>query len=148
MELGAIVCVPNGEPMCEICPWQKICCAHIEGREEEFPVRSEKKGRKIVDLTVLVLEKEGKYALRKRGGSGLLAGLWEFPNYEDGVPNFGERVQKKSAKHVFTHVEWHMTGYLIRAEEYDPQFIWATAQEIKSSYALPSAFKAFKDWIG
>ena len=148
MELGAIVCVPNGEPMCLICPWRDICRARQEDREEEFPVRNEKKARKIIPLTVLVLEKDGKYALRKRGKSGLLAGLWEFPNYEGDAPQFcGEILKKKGAKHIFTHVEWHMSGYLVKATDFDSQFVWVTAEEIKESYALPSAFKAFKEWI-
>ena len=148
MELGAIVCVPNGEPMCSVCPWRDICRAHQEGREEEFPVRNEKKARKIIPLTVLVLEKDGKYALSKRGKTGLLAGLWEFPNYEgEKTQVYGEILKKKQAKHIFTHVEWHMSGYLIKAAGFDSQFVWVTAEEIRESYALPSAFKAFKEWI-
>ena len=147
MELGAIVCVPNGEPLCDVCPWQTLCRAHLEGKEECFPVRSEKKARKIMELSLFVLEKEGKYALRKREKRGLLAGLWEFPNYLENPPVFGEVVAQKNAKHVFTHVEWHMTGYLVKAEEFYPAFTWATAEEIEGFYALPSAFKAFKEWI-
>ena len=147
MELGAIVCVPNGDPMCLICPWRDICRAHNEGRKADFPVHNEKKARKIIDLNVYVLEREGRYALRKRGDSGLLAGLWEFPNFEKETPDFGEVIKKKKAKHIFTHVEWQMTGYYVKATAYEPQFIWATKEEIEQSYALPSAFKAFKEWI-
>lgn len=171
MELGAIICVPNGEPMCLICPWRDVCRAHNAGEEEAYPIRAEKKGRKIVKLDVYVLERDGKYALRKRGKTGLLAGLWEFPNYPVLAPSSsdeqstspallpvpfkrvgkeGEILATKQAKHIFTHVEWHMTGYLVRADKsdaYDPQFIWATAAEIEENYALPSAFKAFKEWI-
>lgn len=147
MELGAIVCVPNGEPMCLICPWREICRAHLAGKKEHFPVRSEKKARKTVELNLYVLEKDGRYALRKREKSGLLAGLWEFPNYETESPDFGTVIKKKKAKHIFTHVEWHMTGYFVKAETYDSEFTWVTAEEIEQSYALPSAFKAFKEWI-
>ena len=46
-----------------------------------------------------------------------------------------------------THVEWRMTGKLIRAEEFYSAYVWATAQEIAKKYALPSAFKAFMGWI-
>ncbi len=147
MELGAIVCVPNGEPACPVCPWRGICRARIRGQEMQFPVRGEKKARKIVDLNVYVLKKEGRYALRKRSETGLLAGLWEFPNYEGETPDFGEIIKKKQAKHIFTHVEWHMTGYLVKANAYESGFTWLTAQEIKDGFALPSAFKAFKEWI-
>ncbi|MDE6677133.1 MAG: A/G-specific adenine glycosylase, partial [Clostridia bacterium] len=51
MELGAIVCVPNGAPLCGECPWAGLCRAHLENREEEFPVRAEKRARKIQHLT-------------------------------------------------------------------------------------------------
>lgn len=145
MELGAIVCVPNGEPMCSICPWQGLCLAHLEGRESEFPVRSEKRARKQVPLNVYVLERDGRYALHKRG-KGLLANLWEFPNSENSQ-DFGEVLETRRATHIFTHIEWHMTGRLVRAREHFPQFEWATAEEIKARYAIPSAFKAFMIWI-
>lgn len=145
MELGAIVCLPNGEPMCLVCPWREICRARLSGSINEFPVRSGKKARRIEERNIYVLVREGKYALVKRE-SGLLKGLWEFPNFS-GENDFGEILEENRAKHIFTHVEWHMTGRLVAAREFFPQFVWATGEEIKSNYALPSAFKAFKNWI-
>lgn len=151
MELGAIVCVPNGEPMCLLCPWREICAAHLAGREEEFPVRKQKKARRIERICIYVLKKEGKFALRKREERGLLSGLWEFPGEpEDSADcreKYGEILSVKPAKHIFTHVEWHMTGYLIEAKEFFPQFLWVTPEEMEKNYALPSAFKAFKEWV-
>lgn len=147
MELGAIVCVPNGEPLCRLCPWEKICRAHRTGREADFPVRSEKKKRKTVKLFVCVLKKDEKFALEKRGEKGLLAGLYEFPVFEETPPDFGKVLEEKRAKHIFTHLEWHMTGRLIEASEFFPQFLWATREEIEKSYAIPNAFKAFMEWL-
>lgn len=149
MELGAIVCVPNGAPLCKACPWSELCKAHLAGEEERFPVRDEKKARKIVNASVCVLGREGRYALEKRGGKGLLANLWEFPFFEGEVDTdrFGEVVRKKKAKHIFTHIEWRMTGYLINAREFFPQYEWKSAEEIGANYAIPSAFKAFTEWI-
>lgn len=148
MELGAIVCVPNGEPLCGNCPWEQICAAHLARREDDFPVRSEKRARRIENLLVFVLERDGKYALEKRDGKGLLAGLWQFPLFTEQDPAaFGSVEKQKTAKHIFTHVEWYMTGYLIRAKEYFPEYVWLTAEEMRSGYALPSAFKSFTGWV-
>ena len=35
MELGATVCLPNGMPKCESCPWQDRCVARKEERLKE-----------------------------------------------------------------------------------------------------------------
>ena len=147
MELGAIVCVPNGAPLCGACPWAGLCRAHLAGEEERYPVRSEKKARRIVEATVLVLRCGNKYALEKRPAKGLLAGLWQFPFFEGEAPDFGKVLAEKRAKHIFTHVEWRMQGRLVQARAELPQYVWATADEIRRTYAVPSALKAFMDWI-
>ncbi len=149
MELGAIVCLPNGAPLCEICPWNTLCRAHSEGRELEFPVRAPKRERKVVEAAVYVYRRENRYGIVRRG-EGLLAGLYGFPMKEGGTMPASGVLEIKRAKHIFTHVEWHMTGYLIETEEEDAgglKLIWATAEEIKEQYAIPSAFKAFLGWL-
>jgi len=149
MELGAIVCVPNGAPLCDKCPWKNICRAHLAGREEEFPVREEKKARKVTPVTVLVLKCGDLFALEKRPDSGLLASLWQFPLFEGEVSpeSYGRVIKKQCARHIFTHIEWHMTGYLVETLSCDPKYVWRTAEEIKNNYALPSALKAFIKWL-
>lgn len=148
MELGAIVCVPNGAPMCGACPWSGLCKAHAEGREEDFPVHGEKRARKLEELDVYVLKCGDAYALEKRG-KGLLSGLYGFPLVERGGPSpaEGELLAEKRAKHVFTHIEWHMTGRLVEVPARTAGYLWATAAEIAEFYALPSAFKAFRIWL-
>lgn len=147
MELGAIVCVPNGAPLCGECPWKELCRAHLAGEEENYPVRSEKKARRVVDATVLVLQCGNKFALEKRPAKGLLAGLWQFPFFEGDAPDLGEVVAEKRAKHIFTHVEWRMRGKLVRIDAELPRYVWATADEIARTYAVPSAFRAFMEWV-
>ena len=147
MELGAIVCLPNGAPLCGECPWQALCRAHLAGEEENYPVRSEKKARRVVDATVLVLQCGNKFALEKRPAKGLLAGLWQFPFFEGDAPDLGEVVAEKRAKHIFSHVEWRMRGKLVRIDAELPRYVWATADEIARTYAVPSAFRAFMEWI-
>ena len=95
--------------------------------------------------------------LQKRENRGLLANLWEFPNclgrltlkqIREEVQSMGikpARIQKcGTAKHIFTHVEWHMQGYLIEAENRGNGIgKWAAPEDIRKSFALPSAFQAF-----
>ena len=164
MELGATVCVPNGKPKCEECPWQRICQAHLEGKEEEFPKKEPKKKRTVEKKTILIIQDENKSALHKRPSKGLLAGLYEFPNLEGHqtekrvlgyLKEIGLevlRIQKiESSKHIFSHKEWHMIAYQIRVDELAKKgqqlekenWIFADSKEAQEKYPLPSAFAAY-----
>ena len=162
IELGAIVCVPNGEPKCGICPVSGICLAHAQGRETEFPVKAKKKERRIEKRTVLVFRDNEKTAVRKRPDTGLLAGLYEFPGTEghlkqSEVVRYAKslglmpiRIKKLgSAKHIFSHVEWHMIGYEITVDELEQNMeqntvLFADIRELKEHYPMPSAFDAYR----
>ena len=164
MELGATVCGPAGAPHCDACPLAEDCLAHREKRETDFPVRTPKRPRTAVDKTVLILRRKNAYAIRRRPENGLLAGLWEFPS-EDCVmtdPEVRQWLGAKGfrvacmeptayAKHIFTHIEWHMNGFYCVLEEdgtpSDGGFVWAEKQELAAVYALPSAFRAFLERI-
>lgn len=157
MELGEVVCIPNGEPKCDECPLSSVCRAHLTGQTQRYPVRSAKKKRKITPLTVFVLSCGDKLALHRREKSGLLAGMWEFPNAEGFMtPKQAEAYLRQigiepvrmepcgQTKHIFTHVEWHMTGYRIRCLTESAQFEWKTAEEIASGVAIPGAFRFYR----
>ncbi|MFI3212403.1 MAG: A/G-specific adenine glycosylase, partial [Eubacteriales bacterium] len=60
MELGATVCIPNGVPKCDCCPWEKICLAHRENVISEYPVKTKKKARTIEKKTILLIEDNDK----------------------------------------------------------------------------------------
>lgn len=166
IELGAIVCVPNGEPKCGICPVSGICLAHAQGRETEFPVKAKKKERRIEKRTILVFRDNEKTAVRKRPDTGLLAGLYEFPGteghlkqpevvrYAKSLGLMPIRVKKLgSAKHIFSHVEWHMVGYEVIVDELEKnvrdqgaapgEILFAELRELKEHYPMPSAFEAY-----
>ena len=153
MELGATVCLPNGTPKCEACPLARICLAHRQKQETDFPVKSKKKPRKIKEMTVLLLHDGEEFALRKRPKTGLLAGLWEFPHLDgkhtvEDVLNCLEKqgvtvldVEKTLEKtHIFTHMEWHMTGIFLSCRR-GGDYIWGKP----SDFALPTAFRIFMD---
>ena len=153
MELGATVCAPNGPPRCLECPAMAFCKGRLRGTAEDLPVKGAKKPRRVEEKTVFLLVQDGKIALRKRPGTGLLAGLWEFPNVEGALDEAaaGAAVSvwgleprrwesRLTAKHIFTHVEWHMTGYTLEVAGDGPaDFVWADAGAL-SDRAVPSAF--------
>jgi len=168
MELGATVCIPNGKPKCEDCPWENICIAHKTGREEEFPKKEPKKKRTIEEKTVLIIQDANKTALHKRPSKGLLAGMYEFPNLEGHqtskrvlayLKEMGLevlRIQKmESSKHIFSHKEWHMKAFQIRVDELadkeekpeKEQWIFVETKEAEEKYPLPSAFAAYTKYL-
>ena len=168
MELGATVCIPNGKPKCSECPWEHICLAHREGREEEFPKKQAKKQRSIEKKTILIVQDEKKYALHKRPAKGLLAGLYEFPSLEGHqsekrvLAYFKElgleilRIQKiEASKHIFSHKEWHMIAYRIKVDELAKKgetlerekWFFVETKEAEEKYPLPSAFAAYTKYL-
>lgn len=152
MELGETICIPNGAPKCELCPWRSLCRAHQNGTEEKFPVKAPPRPRRIEERTVLLLRWGNRWAIRQREKKGLLAGLWELPNELGAVTEEelrarfpqAERIAPcGSAKHVFTHVEWHMEGWLLDLRKPLPGLTWETAEEIRARYSIPTALKAY-----
>jgi len=151
MELGATVCLPNGTPLCASCPLTGICLASQRGITEEIPVRKTKAARPVKEFDVVVLrDTAGRFAVRRRPETGLLAGLFEFPNLEGRHDEtelktaFRANAIRKAgtARHVFTHVEWDMTLY--SAETINPPngFEWVSRASLRSRTAIPSAFRA------
>ncbi|MDD2980188.1 MAG: A/G-specific adenine glycosylase [Hespellia sp.] len=160
IELGAIVCVPNGEPRCEICPVAHICKAHIQGIEMELPVKKKAKARRIEKKTILIFKDGETVALNKRAKTGLLAGMYEFPSlpghqdndriieYSKSIGLTPIRVKPLTeAKHIFSHVEWHMTGYVVQVDELEKActqpFVFVHPREAEDKYPIPSAFEAY-----
>ena len=173
MELGAVVCLPNGQPRCEICPLAFLCEAYHQNRIAEFPKKSEKQPRKEEKKTVLILINDKNIALRKRPEAGLLAGLWEFPNFPGTLSE--QQILEilsnwelspllitplKKEKHIFTHIEWDMSGYMIYVRNQNKKqasFVkedtsypdtslnlqWVDTDTLSDRLTLPSAFKAY-----
>lgn len=171
MEIGAMVCLPNGEPKCDVCPLQPVCLANAKQVMMELPVKTKKKPRRVEEWTVLVIARRREpvsVALHKREEKGLLAGMYEFPNVpgkleEQQVLEYlaakGEQVRQltqiEDAKHIFSHVEWHMRGYYaevvpgreecLQEETQELEFI--SIEKIKEEIAIPSAFAAYSRYM-
>ena len=174
MELGATVCVPNGAPHCENCPWYELCEARKQDRIAELPVKSKAKARRIEEKTVFIIKDGEQLALHKRAKKGLLAGLYELPNVEGYLTEEEaiEYIQKQGytpvriqavcdAKHIFSHVEWHMKGYVVflqakgfcvgeekrKLSQKNNEWIFVDVEETKENYAIPSAFVKYAEYL-
>ena len=185
MELGAVVCVPNGAPLCEACPLRSCCRAFAAGTALSLPVKAAKKPRRIEERTILILRDGDRFFFRKRPSRGLLAGLYEFPGFPgrltpeealDAAWSLGADPVRiaplPEGKHIFTHVEWHMTAYEVLVSAF-PQAgapapgsgtaagqgdgapagqgenkngtLSLTREELRS-FAVPSAFRTWTEW--
>lgn len=163
MELGATVCVPNGEPNCMACPLKELCITGRKGTAMQYPIKSKAKKRRLEEKTIFVIQDGSKVILNKRPKKGLLAGMYEFPNVEghlseeealEYVKKLGLmpiRIQKlEEAKHIFSHIEWHMNGYVVKVaqlEENDSGLLFLEAEDCINNYPVPSAFERYKAYI-
>mgnify|MGYP004667302943 FL=1 len=166
MELGALVCVPNGAPLCAACPLHGLCKARAAGTAPTLPRKAAPKARKVAPVTVALVESGGNFLIRQRPEKGLLAGLWEPLLWEGEALTPGELHEKLTAmglvceaeaiaplpeaKHIFSHIEWRMTQYAVPAP---PQpapegTVWASREQLRTEYTLPGAFKACKKYLG
>lgn len=167
MELGACVCLPNGEPFCGDCPLETLCEAKAQGIQQDLPVKAPKKPRPVQELTILLLvhEDTGKIALRRRPKKGLLAGMWEPVNLSGRIEqeelsaalkklglSLHSATELPAARHIFTHLEWRMDGWrcLVTGEgesEEKTGIIWAAPDELAAQYPLPTAFRWIKEHL-
>ena len=163
MELGALVCVPNGAPLCEQCPLGTLCRARAAGTALSLPQKTPPKARRITPVTVALVLNEGRVLLQQRPAKGLLAGLWQPLLWESehllqaevlarlaalGVDT-GTAVPEAlpAAKHIFSHIEWLLSGVALTVPEQAAPAgcVWASREELRTTYTLPGAFAAYKD---
>ncbi len=155
MELGATLCGPNREPDCVNCPCKDFCAGHQKGIAAKLPVKLPKRSRRTEEKTVFVFCADGRYALQKRPGKGLLAGLWQFPEAPgileasdamEAARKMGIKVldirRQVEKTHIFTHIQWNMRGIYADTEP-GGDFIWLTAEQIEAERALPTAYRQF-----
>lgn len=164
MELGALVCIPNGMAKCEVCPVTKLCKAYAHGTVPQLPVKKKSKERRLEKKTVLVIRDGDKVAIRKRPARGLLAGMYELPNLEghlneEQILEWTEKYQimplqvqrLENSRHIFSHVEWEMTGYVIRVAELDitkkKDLLFIETADVEKQYPVPAAFHAYAAYM-
>ena len=158
MELGATVCVPNGEPKCSLCPCREFCSGKEAWRK--YPVKLPKKEKKQENRTVFLLHCGDKWAIERRPKKGLLAGLWQFPNEpghltaeqairwaEDRGLHPRNPERSLDRHHIFTHIRWDLRGWFLEVDAMAGAFTWLTLDEIDEQAALPTAFRQFREEI-
>ncbi len=163
MDLGATICLPNGNPLCDQCPLSGLCKANQTNSQLLYPNKPKKVKRKVQSKAILIIKDGNHVVIQKRPKEGLLAGLYEFPSI-DGKPTRKEilshveelgleplHIKKvEDAKHIFSHVEWQMTGYVVSVAQIDPrasQLLMVELKDIKEKYAFPSAFFAYMKYL-
>lgn len=161
IELGALVCIPNGSPKCGICPVKDSCTAYKENLQDEIPMKVKKKERREEERTVLLFRHDGRYGIRKREEGALLAGLYEFYHeeghydahlIEEWVENLGGRPSAiyplKDKKFLFTHILWKLKAFVVELEAPLEDLLFLTREEIRSSYSLATAFRDYFEELG
>ncbi|MDE6674924.1 MAG: A/G-specific adenine glycosylase [Acetatifactor sp.] len=168
MEIGAMVCIPHGQPHCQRCPLKELCLAHERHCEVEYPRKAAKKKRSIEKKTVLLIQDDSRVVLRRRPSRGLLAGMYEFPalegyrTAEDITRYLADnglkilRIRKlEDSRHIFSHKEWHMQGYMIRVDELEPKgssratedWLYVEPEETRERYPIPSALATYATYL-
>lgn len=162
MELGALVCVPNGAPLCGQCPLVEVCRARAAGTTAQLPQKAKPKPRKIVPVTLALVESPAGFLVQQRPQKGLLAGLWQPVLWEDEHLLQAEVLARlaalgldtgtaapaalPAAKHIFTHIEWLMSGVQLHVpvQSAPAGYVWASREQLRTTYTLPGAFRAYK----
>ncbi len=161
MDIGATICLPNGKPHCNECPISMYCQSFQQGNPLHYPIKKVKKQRKIEKKTLLLLYLNNQVMLQKRPAKGLLAGLMEFPMMDghasrdevlEWINEQGYNVVRikegEQAKHIFSHIEWHMVSWEVDLKPFTSESIISASQwvdcELISKITLPTAFKVFR----
>lgn len=88
MDFGAVVCKPV--PTCEQCPFKQRCEAFLSDRIYSLPVKVKKVLIKKRWFNYVLLEYQGRLAVRQRQGKDIWHNLFEFLLVESGR-EFGEK---------------------------------------------------------
>ena len=155
MDLGATVCL-RSRPLCLTCPVENTCAAKREGRIQELPTPRPKKNIPEKSTTMLMIFHEGEVLLEKRPPTGVWAGMWCFPELENGAsPRDACRerygLETKSLKpwsillHGFTHFKLSITPQPITVQKKlsraaEPGIVWLSVDEALSA-AIPKAVR-------
>lgn len=143
-------------------PAGHVLRARAAGTALSLPQKTPPKARRITPVTVALVLNEGRVLLQQRPAKGLLAGCGSRccgripPSPPQRPPPallpWGWTAQGHisrpwpAAKHIFTHIEWHQSGYFLTVPEQPAPAgcVWAGKEQLETAYTLPGAFKVYK----
>lgn len=146
MDLGATVCTARS-PNCLLCPVQPLCRGQREGDPTRWPIKTRKLKRGRRENWWLWLERPGgQVLLRQRPGTGVWAGLWTLPMFDDEASAraalAGVALETlPRIQHALTHFDWVL--HTLRAETAAgdaPDGVWVAREQL-ARYALPAPLK-------
>jgi len=154
MDLGATLC-QRSQPDCARCPWLTWCQAQREGQPERYPVKTKKLKRSQRESWCLWLEQAGSVWLVQRPATGIWAGLWTMPMFDDEAAMLEALKQlspttplpieaQPSIKHVLTHLDWqlHLRRVALPSAvpQPTPEGRWVPLSSLHT-FGLPAPFK-------
>lgn len=160
MDLGAAICTPKS-PKCDACPVAGHCRAFAADAALEYPRKRPPTVKKQQDWTILLMTERGRLLVRRRP-KGLLGGLYEFVavegHFDDGAELVatlkgrgfeGVRLIRPlpEAKHVFTHLVWHMRGWQAECDAF-PEGYTAIDRKQLNALPFPSALRVYREIAG
>lgn len=162
MDLGAMICSANGTPRCAACPLAALCEAKKQQLTWLLPIKKAKKPRQIEPHTIVILNCGTQVWIHKRPQRGLLAGLWEFLDLPGTLDRDALAIHLKNlnitpdsltdlgrAKHLFTHREWHMQGWLVQLAAPAPlaEGLWVETSALQETYAMAGALSPYRSQL-
>jgi A/G-specific adenine glycosylase len=136
MELGATVCTPVS-PACGACPIRGGCRARARGSQDRIPPPRVRREPVFLRHRLAIVERGGRYLVRRRGKTGLMDGLWEFPELpharalrargDSQAPALRAIARLGSVRHVVTYRTIDVAVHRARLEgEVPPGWRWVT----------------------
>ena len=148
MDLGASLCAARA-PQCLLCPVSELCRGRAEGEPTRYPVKTKKLKRGRRENWWLWLEHEGQVLLQQRPDTGVWAGLWTLPMFDDEQAILSqarlvgaELEVMPRVEHALTHFDWvlHPRRAVLDSAAVVGTGRWV-AREKLADYALPAPLK-------
>ena len=147
MELGATVCTPFS-PACPRCPVRRDCRARAAGTQEKIPPPRERRPGVRLKRRVALVERNGRLLVRRRSGTGLMDGLWEFPDFGNAPGTPLEPLERLgTVKHLVTFRQFEVRVHRARlAGKAPPGWKWVTPAALRRLPRSSLVGKVLSTW--